>query len=104
MNRRSFFKFLGIGAATAVVAPKIFHKLIETQNSKILNMYFYKMEYSLPPDVHNVMHFSVGIIKGITYRPNIERLNIGDYADLTESEVREELPQRFHAGRYRRIA
>jgi hypothetical protein len=28
MNRRSFFKFLGIGAATAAVAPKL---LVETQ-------------------------------------------------------------------------
>jgi hypothetical protein len=29
MNRRSFFKFLGIGAATAVVAPTIIPKLVE---------------------------------------------------------------------------
>ena len=27
MNRRSFFKFLGIGAATAVVAPKMLEKI-----------------------------------------------------------------------------
>lgn len=28
MNRRSFFKFLGIGAATAVVAPKLLNNMV----------------------------------------------------------------------------
>ncbi len=33
MDRRSFFKFLGIGAATVAVAPKIVPKLIEKEKS-----------------------------------------------------------------------
>jgi hypothetical protein len=33
MNRRSFFKFLGIGAATAAIAPKIAPKVLAKENS-----------------------------------------------------------------------
>ena len=33
MNRRSFFKFLGIGAATAAVAPTVVAKVARKENS-----------------------------------------------------------------------
>lgn len=108
MNRRQLFKFLGLGAAMVPIAPKLFSQFNlrrdGAQGRKTLDMSFYRMSYHPSSDIHDVRYFSVGVVKGKTYRPMIEHLNVGDYCDLTESEANEEISKKFGAGRYRRMA
>ena len=106
MNRRSFFKWLGIGAATAAVAPNIL-PLVEIKSvrtrGKELRLNFYRMLYEPSSNINDVTYFRVGVDPKRIFRPLIEKLNVNDYVDMTEDEAHKELPERFHAGRYRRI-
>ena len=91
MNRRSFFKFLGIGAAAAVVAPKVIAEKIVRQKSKTIMVY---RHYFFSVDK------SKRIIMSTIRKNHISKMNVNDYIDLTKSEAEIIFGNGADSGRY----